>query len=285
MKFLTLIQIEKRKWLFLVGLVALTHLFCQSLMLPYGNALVSLLHTEKNNVLESSDGSSVKTLIVHNNRSSLDSESLLVRRVKSTKSYNVGSDDKGSMQKDKREEKNPALDSDGMDDDDDFDFVEDESLVNVKADGEEGFTVQNDRSQENGAPSQIVEGESSKNVPLSNPSTGVVLPLVVPPAKVLLIESAVWQNSESEVSTSVGSDLGVPLNKFKEISKVEDHLFLRNNVSASTNASTLPNKPVKKKMRCDMPPKTVTPINEMQQLLVRHRARSRAMVCHLLYMK
>lgn len=36
-------QIKKRRWLLIVVLVATIHLFCQTLMLPYGTALLSLL--------------------------------------------------------------------------------------------------------------------------------------------------------------------------------------------------------------------------------------------------
>ncbi|KAI3443738.1 hypothetical protein Pfo_000403 [Paulownia fortunei] len=304
-KIKTLLQTEKRKWLFLVGLVALTHLFCQSLMLPYGNALLSLLPNEKNSVLVTASEASKETLIVDNPRkvraSNLDNESLLVRRVKSTKSYNVGrdaEDDKGSMEKDKGEKMNTDLDGDGMDDD--FDFVEDETLGNVNVDMEEGFMMQNDRSQEHGSLSQIGKGESSLSLSLAQHakgSSGVGLdsettkmldknaasgsanlsPLVVSPAKPVLIESVVQKKSESEVRTTDGSDLGVSFNKIKEISDGEGHLLLGNNFDASNNGSSVANKSVKKKIRCEMPPKTVTPINEMQRLLVRHRARSRAM--------
>ena len=42
-KFQSVCQIDKRKWILVVVLVAVTHLFCQTLMLPYGNALHSLL--------------------------------------------------------------------------------------------------------------------------------------------------------------------------------------------------------------------------------------------------
>lgn len=41
-------QIEKRKWLIIVVLVAAVHLFCQTLMLPYGTALLSLLPDHEN---------------------------------------------------------------------------------------------------------------------------------------------------------------------------------------------------------------------------------------------
>lgn len=41
-------QIEKRRWVLMVVLVAAIHLFCQTLMLPYGTALQSLLPGHNN---------------------------------------------------------------------------------------------------------------------------------------------------------------------------------------------------------------------------------------------
>lgn len=51
--------------------------------------------------------------------------------------------------------------------------------------------------------------------------------------------------------------------------------------SAFGNSSLLVSKKVskKKKMRCDLPPKSVTTMDEMNRILARHRRTSRAMVC------
>lgn len=224
-KIQTILQIEKKKWLFLVGLVALTHLFCQSLMLPYGNALLSLLPNDKS-----------KQPLVMVSASNLDNESLLVRRMKN---YNIGMDteDEGkeSMNKEEEEKKNSNIN-------DDFDFVEDETMVNVNVDMEEGFMMHN------------ASGEFA-----------TLPPLVVTPDKLLLIKSVVEKKSESEGSVSNVSNHRVIINERKDVPFV------------SSNGSLVPM--VKRKMRCEMPPKSVTPINEMERLLVRHRARSRAMVC------
>ncbi|KAG8376053.1 hypothetical protein BUALT_Bualt09G0023600 [Buddleja alternifolia] len=248
------VKIEKRKWLFLVGLVALTHLFCQSLMLPYGNALLSLLPIDKNNnnvILKAGESyylSSAKTLTVDNPRmarsSNLDNESILVRGAKSATSYNGirdVDDDKRSMEKGKLQKMNSDVDGDGMVDD--FDFVEDETLNNVNKDTEEGFIMQN--------------GTSSKVVVLDDESS----------KKPLLINSVFELKSKSDVS----------FDKIKEISDGEGHHLLGNNFASLKKGSSVMNNAVKKKMKCEMPPKTVTPIGEMQRLLVRHRARSRAM--------
>ncbi|KAK4383888.1 putative glycosyltransferase [Sesamum angolense] len=250
-----LFQIEKGKWLILVGLVALIHLFCQSLMLPDGRAVLSQLPDQKNNVLvkgsESSKHSSVKVLVVDN-----------------------------PLKKRKNKKK---MNGDGMDDD--FDFVEDETLGNVNVDMEEGFRMQNDSSlslaqlAKRSSGQVVSKAETSKILLDKSVTSGSAASstLVVSSAKPLLIKSVVEKKTQSEVSTSDGSGRGASFIRINGTSDGEGHLLLRNNFASSGNSSSMSNKPVKKKMRCEMPPKTVTPINEMQQLLVRHRARSRAM--------
>ncbi|KAL8040557.1 hypothetical protein ABFX02_10G106400 [Erythranthe guttata] len=271
-KIKKLVQFEKRKWVFLVGLVGLTHLFCQSLMLPYGNALLSLLPDDKSSVVvtaEDDDDSSVKISILGTlAASNLDSQSLLVRRVTSTVGRDIGNDDdKGSVGTDNQEKMNPDPD---MDDDDDFDFVEDETLVNnsnnVDMD-KEGSVMQIEISQQHESLSQIGEqgDKIMKNISviqLAKESPGVVLDSETSEMKDKNVKGGSVTSSplliESQVSTT---------------SSAEGHILMVNNkLSDSTNGSS-----VKKKMRCDMPPKTVTPVNEMERILVRNRARSRAM--------
>ncbi|KAL3839907.1 hypothetical protein ACJIZ3_024498 [Penstemon smallii] len=208
-KIQTLLQIEKRKWLFLVCLVALTHLFCQSLLLPYKSALLSLLPDSK-------DSEIVKDNVTLNN------ESVMV------KSYNEDGDvdDQDGLTKKHNEEKIKfSLDGNTNSIDNDFDFVEDGTLGNINVDTEDSSLIQ-------------------------------------------------LGGGESNVSTSVGTNLNVSFDKIKEVNDPKDHLLLGSNFATSRNGST---KPIKKKMRCEMPPKTVLPLIEMQKLLVRHRARSRAM--------
>lgn len=283
-KVQTLLQIEKRRWVFIVGLVALTHLFCQSLMLPYGNALLSLLPNEKTQNLvmpsESYKDSNVETLIDDNHHnavlSNLDNEALLVRRVKSTKTYNVrdnAEDDKGFVENQDEQKINSDLSGNSMNDD--FDFVEDDTLDNVNVDLEEGLTVENSTTEEHSLSlaqlgkesSGVVFDSRTGEIQVKNVTArAATLPtLVVSSDKPLLIESVVGKKPESEASISDGSGLHISFSKSKDVS------------AFPSNGSLVPNKSAKKKMRCDMPPKTVTPINEMEHLLVRHRARSRAM--------
>jgi hypothetical protein len=53
---------------------------------------------------------------------------------------------------------------------------------------------------------------------------------------------------------------------------------LKSDSAAAKNYSGVLAKPGKKKMRCEMPPKSVTLIDEMNSILVRHRRSSRSKV-------
>ncbi|KAL2533145.1 Exostosin family protein [Abeliophyllum distichum] len=287
-----LLQIEKRKLLFLVGLVALTHLFCQSLMLPYGNALVSLLPSgEKAN--KSSTQSSFKTVMHENTYKigiSTNNASLLKRGVKYYRSGAYVEDTKGSMVKDEDRSSSIASDSEAMDNDFDFDFVEDETLDNdnpfqVNRDMEEGFKMQRDESQKHASTSHKKNMSSisldantrTAQDEISTIGTPTSSPMVVSPAANLLIKPVVQTNSGSRVRRSTDFSPAVFSNKTKELSDGKDHSMLQINFAVPNNGTLLESKPVKRKMRCEMPPKTVMLIDEMQRLLVRHRARSRSM--------
>lgn len=294
-KIQTLLQIEKRKWLFLVGLVALTHLFCQSLMLPYGSALMSLLPSGEK-ASKSSNQSPFMTVMPENayniGISNANNASLLVGGVKYSKSYHSAAeaeDNEVSMVKDEERRINIASDSEAMDNDFDFDFdfVEDETLDNdnpfqPNRDMEEGFKMQHEESQEHGSKENMSIIFSDANTRTMQDESSTVgtptsLPLVVSQAADLLIKSVVETNSGSRERTSTDFAPAVSL-KTKKLSDGKDNSMLQNKFSVPSNGSLLESKPVKKKMRCEMPPKTVMLIDEMQRLLVRHRARSRAMV-------
>lgn len=260
--------LEKRKWVIIVGMVALTHLLCQSLMLPYGNALMSMLPDEKSEnlvvVTPSLEGSAVESLIddkvyVSGVLNLENEQSLLARGVKSAEGYDARVNSEGekeSVEKNGKEKMDSGLDGDGTDED--VDFVEDEALDDVDVDLEEGFTVDNSTQLE----------EASSGVMLESKTSGIQEKKVTD-RSVMLPTPVVSLDNPSLIGSVVGE---IPESR----SRISDGSVLPN------NGSSVPNKSAKKKMRCDMPPKTVTPIDEMERLLVRHRARSRAMVCHFL---
>lgn len=308
-KLQSLLQIEKRKWAFLVGLVALTHLVCQSLMLPYGNALFSLLPNQQHDDFLKTDEPlseefSSKTVAddkLHKDVSSnlpIEPFSLLVRGVKNKDGYYLEGnviDGMESLENYKEEKIKSDIDHDVIDDD--FDFVEDETLGDVNVVSDEDLMLPSDENLRHGPELRIAEGVSDPGhslIQLANGSSGLPANLmlhngtvkdsssmVISVAKPSIIESVIHKNSESQVSSSEGFEFGVSSNKIRDA--LDGGLqSLENKFITSENSSFIANKPIRKRMRCDMPPKTVTPIHEMQQLLARNRARSRAMVCLLI---
>ncbi|CAA2947152.1 probable glycosyltransferase At3g07620 [Olea europaea subsp. europaea] len=146
---------------------------------------------------------------------------------------------------------------------------------------EEGFKMQHEESQEHGSKENMSIIFSDANTRTMQDESSTVgtptsLPLVVSQAADLLIKSVVETNSGSRERTSTDFAPAVS-SKTKKLSDGKDNSMLQNKFSVPSNGSLLESKPVKKKMRCEMPPKTVMLIDEMQRLLVRHRARSRAM--------
>ncbi|XP_073154646.1 probable glycosyltransferase At3g07620 [Henckelia pumila] len=279
-KISTLLQIERRRWLFLVGLVALTHLFCQSLMLPYGNALLSLFPDAKNDEVvkdsESSKQSSVKGIV--NDHKEVDTrklykESQLVPKGGTSNSYKVGGDienEKVPVEKDQEMKIKLALDDADMDND--FDFVEDETLDDENIDTEE-FMTQNDTLL------QIGPGESRHNLSLARVKKGSLGNMMVD-ADTKTIEETTSNGGPTNISLVLVTPAAVLLNS-SIVSKNMGFDARKANGSALDESSdrtekVLISKPVKKKMRCDMPPKTVTTLDEMQSILLRNRARSRA---------
>ncbi|XP_075509768.1 putative glycosyltransferase At3g07620 [Primulina tabacum] len=281
-KISTLLQMEKRRWLFLVGLVALTHLFCQSLMLPDVNTLLSLFPDTKNNEFVKESESSKRSsgdMGIANDRhkvanQNLNSESQLVRKRKISNSYKVGGDtenEKELMEKD--QEMKIKLSLDGTDMDDDFDFVEDETLDDEDIDTEELFVIHNDKllqigggeSRQNFSLARVVKGSSGNIIvdadtrkideTTSNGGSNNTSLVLVKPATVSLNNSFDSKHMEFDARKANGSALDVSFDKSEKVSISQ---------------------PAKKKMRCDMPPKTVTTIDEMERLLIRNRASSRA---------
>nr|GMC65350.1 probable glycosyltransferase At3g07620 [Ipomoea batatas] len=266
--FQKLCEIDRRKWILVLSLVAITHLFCQTLMLPYGDALLSLLpdNTEiiHQKVSLSFKESSLKSVsldeTVRVDGSRFANLSLLTTGVENTDGgddwYRVKTRVAGQIVDD-GEKSNSILNEKSLDND--FDFVEDATLDNddpfEEIEADEELKVQSDINQEHGSVRPPSEDETIKN---SNELSTVSRdPLV---------------SSRSSLSNSGIS----PCNLSKS---GEQNLSLpngRNVVLLQPNMSTTTTNPARKKMRCEMPPKSVMYISQMERLLVRHRARSRA---------
>ncbi|KAK4343428.1 hypothetical protein RND71_036522 [Anisodus tanguticus] len=293
-EFQYLRQIDKRKWILVVVLVAVTHLFCQTLMLPYGNALRSLLSESKillpeKMSLSSGESSVVKSANVGDSLSNFDYANVLIDRVKSTDKGDEGEDGETDERVNEEEDvKLRSIHSVGKALDNDSDFVEDATIENDNlfdevVDVDEETTMQNSGNQIRGS---VLQNNNESRLDLS-------------------LEQVVKPNGELSADSELDANRNSVLNDAKVVSNESsnhlDHLPLvtideKNFIHTANNESStrdltqlLPNHgnhslvqsdtntPVKKKMRCMLPPKTVTSISQMERLLVRHRARSRAM--------
>lgn len=234
----------------MVGLVAITHLVCQSFMLPYGNALLSLLPNSEGEgkdriAYTQSDVKSVGDSLFLN-------ASLFVVGIKN----DLGGD-------------NSTLQAKVLDDD--LDFIEDENIDNEFPSNEN-----KDADVEN------MEIEKD-NFILEKNAVLTALPSrldAFPRGDSLILNMTIQKNSTLFFSASNGSTLAksaAGIKKIDVILKDEKHLHLSTNFVTSSNDSAAMGKPVRKKMRSELPPKSVTTMHQMNRLLARNRRSSRAM--------
>lgn len=298
--FQNLLQIDRKKWLLVVGLVALTHMICQSLMLPYGNGLLFLLPGDKFTINEEfrlkSRQSYQKSGLVDVphlvNASNVTKKTLLIHNMKRiAKKYEVGGIAKEIA---KKEDDSVAIDSS-------LDFVEDANLDNDMPFEEEKDADEMDplvSDNKDGGFTLPKSGESRHSLSLEQvvKSSNQILADKMPSASVITesenaLSSATPATLATEgvlvnvtlatnVSTAAISSINVSVkgNEIKEIPTDREHELVQSDFSSLNKSSALSEKPVRKKMRCELPPKTITSIHQMERLLIRHRARSRAMV-------
>ena len=319
----------------MVGLVAITYLLCQSLLLPYGNALLSLLPDQdvpvSDNFSSPTRQSSLSSFVVNkslpSNASDLTDISLFVEVVKDAEKSNVGvefGDDDGKEGKDEDVEDDLTLEREDL-----------ESIVefNEKDNGPKGkggdvkgkgldhnveFTE--DRNISNGFPSKNVvnslgisaveldleknsetrhihsavhivkppnEGISRDNANLTRSTPGSLgttfkSHLLASPGVDSLFNTTYLETMASNGNNSnplAATDISSIEKPEKEIlPKDENLLMLQSDLANLNNNSVMASNPGRKKMRSEMPPKSVTSIYDMNRRLVRHRASSRAMV-------
>lgn len=313
-QFQGLFLIGRRKWVFVVVLVAITHLLCQSLMLPYGNALLSLLpvgevpikgkdrfSSRKSDAeLTMIDGSSLV------NASELAGITPIVGQVEDADNFKlVGVDDREPREKVKDKENNVTLNAEGLDNDPMLvkDTNVDHSFPLDKKRDTDWFASENGEIQEDDF-ALTKTGESRPGLSLKQilkPST-VVMEKSVQDVDTNLILETTWTiggslpsslvrsaevNSSinitfpSNLTSSVSTSNGLTTNntsfeeQFKELPNDVNHILLPSDFLS--NVSIKISNSVKKKMKSEMPPKSVTSIYQMNRLLVRHRRASRAM--------
>lgn len=227
----SLFRNRNQRCLFLVIAVAVTHLMFQSLMLPYENALLSLLPNKKDLVDNNGERimvlqSSTKAVTIRNPLTVNVSE---LPQVSSSRAFNVIKDTMGGNSSSLHEGLELTVQMEIEDAKDQV--AEEHPLVNLNE--KHVLDMDSDFASEEG---ETVVGD-------------------------IMLEQTVVKN---ESFSSHGSD----------ISSIGWLNALKSPQNIVKNESLI----VKKKYRCDIPPNSVTTIQEMEQIYVRNRAKSRSMV-------
>lgn len=276
----------------MVVLVAVTHLFCQSLMLPYGNALLSLL---QDGVVPVEGRDMLSSTQAHLGLNGPESDGTILRM--------DGDGDNEPREKDKTREgniisdiKELVNDTNDIDDtivDDNFPLETDMDMEGIEVNLEDDVFASETMTKSRASLSlkQIAEpitsildkGVRNLNRTLVSDTlvtTGSALPspLVQLTQVNSLIDVTFLSNSTTGVSILNHSTPNISLfeGQVEEFPNDGDLILLSSNnlLNDSANMSS----PVKKKMKCLTPPKSITSVFEMNRLLLRHRRSSRAMV-------
>ncbi|XP_038879145.1 probable glycosyltransferase At5g03795 [Benincasa hispida] len=286
-----LCHIETRRWLFLVGVVAFTYVIFQSLLLPYGDALRSLLPEDgiqkydQYNIYMGS--TSAKLTTVRNPLTVLDLANVSTTPIGNTDNFILerGFQRDSTLNGKGKYVKEKGSSRDGyelsLNGNHDIGF---ESGNNVDTNGNlESYGTKNRVNNS----ILHVDGETSFEFPLEQQ--------VVKPSDTITSEN------ELEEFGQMDSDFG-ELEEFKtsSLEKPEDadvafnsstfmlqistspvntshsqHLI--SNISSSVSETNSKSVGKRKKMKSEMPPKSVTSLEEMNRILLRHRRSSRAM--------
>ncbi|KAJ9183918.1 hypothetical protein P3X46_007714 [Hevea brasiliensis] len=310
--FHRLSQIKIRRWLLVVGAVAITHILFQSLLIPYGNALRSLLPSGNDLIYDKSSfpilQSSTKSLVVRNpltvDPSSFSKSSILdgvvVKDAVSSGGSGYVSHDTGSQRNSGNTEGDFASEDEDVDnpielavddDGDSDDFVEEDldNPIELVVDrnvsdfssgnamySKGNSTLESIKSKKSNSIMEFSskgkhdlsldqDGKSNHEISTDNNLPQKELGHIIIAFKSPLIEPEVVSSStniihpRSNGSSSVGSAIQ------------------KNDYATSKNNSAKMNNPSRKKMKCEMPPKSITLIDEMNRILVRHRRSSRSM--------
>lgn len=275
-----LCHIQTRRCLLLVGVVAFTYLIFQSLLLPYGDALRSLLPEDAIHKYDHYNiqfgPNSPKLATVRNPLTVLD-----LANVSTTP---IGKIDKGFQRDNLLNSKGEYVKEEEIPREVDFGS---ESGNNVDANGNLESDGTKNRANDSILP---VDGETSFGFPLKQQ--------VVKPSdtNTITLENELEDFGQMDLdfgeleefknsSLQKLEDTDMPFNSStfmlqtstSTVNTIHSHQLLSNlSSSASETNSTSIGK--RKKMKSELPPKTVTTLEEMNRILFRHRRSSRAMV-------
>ncbi|XP_021900104.1 probable glycosyltransferase At5g03795 [Carica papaya] len=314
-QFRKLYQNEKRRWLFLVGIVAVTHLMFQSLLLPYGNALRSLLPDGCAPVFDESSRlpSSTKSVMVRNplavnvSRKIDDSISAGMEIDNNITELGIGEGiGRESGLRDREKENGVA--SQELHLDNIIRFSSERNVINDSLsendDLNEMIALNSDEDQDDSSILEIT-GETTLELPMEqigNPNQHITmenhtsqLPRELnvntrlqfpfkPSLEVPSLQDSPYSNNSASNGASLQDNLPKTSLNVPSLQKstyfnnlVSNVASLQGNLPSVKRNSTIISNIGKRKMRCEMPPKSVTTIDEMNQILLRNRRSSRSM--------
>ncbi|KAL5835916.1 hypothetical protein ACOSQ4_015413 [Xanthoceras sorbifolium] len=282
-QFKRLFHNKTPRWLFLVAVVAVTHLLFQSLLLPYGKALRSLLPDEELSIRDENSQTNLKSLtksvMVRNpltvNDSDFTSYNAVDGFVKPSKDIEL---DSGVRVIDVDAKNDSKFEEQGQDN-----FIELVTDREVDSDYTSGNVEDLDESF---SLDGVKNGDNSVLELASEARLGLPLEQILEPkGKVPREDSSEQHTSQMpkrfrdvETASSVVPQLANITYMRTEESNANSSVasvVLQTNLAKNVSARIAT--PGKKKMKCELPPKSVTLINQMNSILVRHRRSSRAM--------
>ncbi|KAK8523182.1 hypothetical protein V6N13_113134 [Hibiscus sabdariffa] len=278
--FKNLLPSEYKRLVFLVALVAITHLLFQSLLSGhedsvdgYGNVIIRVESTSKSAMVRNpltinASDMSTRDVVLFNNV-------VLKDGTGSNSNSNVGGDDGNGSRKmgDRGEIENGSV-SEGTNRvivdrnvvDDEYENDEDLNEIAVLED------VIRDQDDYVNTISDIVSSSTMEST--SGAGNGFKIEQVAKHGQ----EVSTGKLKEGKMSEAAKELVAV--NTSSVANRTSNAGFrstpLQSNHAASENNLSMIAKPGKKKMRCEMPPKSVTTIDEMNRILLRHRRSSRA---------
>lgn len=266
----------RKKWVIVVVIVAFTHLLCQSLLLPYGNALRSLLPIDEDS-------------IQGKDRLSFSNSDVELTMIKVGEDFKLGEVDyKETTEKVDSNLNSVTLNVEVLDTDpilakdtnvghrfplnkkmEDGEIQDNNFELTKIGESRHGLSLKETNTSTIVMETSVQDAETTGRIPS---------PLVRSVEVNASIDITAAVNLTSNVRTSNGPTSNSTLSEeqFEELPDDANHIMLPS--ESLSNVSTKISKFFRKKMKSEMPPQSVTSINQMNLLLVRHRRSSRAMV-------
>lgn len=294
-------QFVTRRLLLVVGVVAITHILFQSLLLPYGNALRSLLPNSNDPIYDQSNisivQSSAKSVMVRNpltfDTSSLTNDHSMLNGLLTDANNSDGGGESKDIGHDGGSNRNSGGKENGFSSEEEDPGNAIELVVDRNADNDfpsenvvnrnETFGLDSVKTQESNS---ILKLASEGRHDLS-PKQNVRSNHEISTEKILHKDTSLTLKELRHVNTafktrSVESQAAASSTKITYLKSNESSsvgsAVLRSHLVTSKNDSARMGNSGRKKMRCEMPPKSITLIDEMNSILMRHRRSSRAMV-------